>query len=102
MEGSKSTNSVACSSILFASFALSNFSSKRFLNYASNQHGTNQYWFIINKKVQHFFVRGASSPCNGNHFLFIRLFRIQYKTRIAEACDYFLNSTPDEIARWKK
>ena len=60
---------VACSSILFASIALSRFSSKCYLNYASSQHGTNQYWFIINKKVQHFFVRGASSPCNGNHFL---------------------------------
>ena len=47
---------VACSSILFASVALSSFSSKRFLNYASSQHGTNQYWFIINKKVQHFLL----------------------------------------------
>ena len=45
---------VACSRILFASITLSSFSSKRFLNYASSQHGTNQYWFIINKKVQHF------------------------------------------------
>ena len=34
--------------------------------------------------------------------LIIRLFRIQYKTRTAEACDYFQNSTLDEIARWKK
>ena len=31
-----------------------------------------------------------------------RLFLIQYKTRIAEACDYFQNSMLDEIARWKK
>ena len=35
--------------------------------------------------------------------LIIRLFRIQYKTRIAEACDYYRNSTlDDEIARWTK
>ena len=34
--------------------------------------------------------------------LVIRLFRIQYKTPIAEAYDYFRNSTLDEIARWKK
>ena len=27
---------------------------------------------------------------------------IQYKTRIAEACDYFQKSTLDEIAHWKK
>ena len=44
---------VAYSSILFAFVALSSFS---FLNYASSQHGTNQYWFIINKKVQHFLL----------------------------------------------
>ena len=31
--------------------------------------------------------------------LIIRLFRIQYKTPIAEACDYFWNSTLEEIAR---
>ena len=62
---------VACSSILFASDALSSFSSERFLNYASSQHGTNQYWFITNKKAPHSFVRGASSPCNGNHFLVV-------------------------------
>ena len=30
--------------------------------------------------------------------LIIRQFCIQYKTRIEEACDYFQNSTPDEIA----
>ena len=24
--------------------------------------------FLVNKKIQHY-VRGASSPCNGNHFL---------------------------------
>ena len=47
---------VACSSILFAFVALSSFSSKRFLNYASSQHGTNQYWFIINKKIQQFLL----------------------------------------------
>ena len=47
---------VACSSILFTFVALSSFSSKHFLNYASSQHGTNQYWFIINKKVQHFLL----------------------------------------------
>ena len=41
-------------------------------------------------------------PVMGTIFLVIRLFRIQYKTRIAEACDYFQNSTLDEIARWKK
>ena len=29
--------------------------------------------------------------------IIIRLFRIQYKTRVAEACDYFLNSTLEEI-----
>ena len=34
--------------------------------------------------------------------LIIRLFRIQYKTPIAEVCDYFQNSTLDEIACWKK
>ena len=33
--------------------------------------------------------------------IIIQLFRIQYKTAIAEACDYFLNSTLDDIARWK-
>ena len=45
---------VACSSILFASVALSSFSSERFLNYASSQHGTNQYWFI----KHHIFLLG--------------------------------------------
>ena len=34
--------------------------------------------------------------------IIIRLFRIQYKTPIAEAWDYFRNSTLDEIACWKK
>ena len=34
--------------------------------------------------------------------IIIRLFHIQYKTPIAEECDYFRNSTLDEIARWKK
>ena len=34
--------------------------------------------------------------------LIILLLRIQYKTLIAEACDYFRNSTLEEIARWKK
>ena len=34
--------------------------------------------------------------------IIIRLLRIQYKTAIAEACDYFLNSMLDKIARWKK
>ena len=34
--------------------------------------------------------------------LIIRLFCMQYKTAIMEACDYFRNSTLDEIARWKK
>ena len=38
----------------------------------------------------------------GTIFLVILLFHIQYKTHIAEACDYFRNSTLDEIARWKK
>ena len=37
------------------------------------RNGTNQYWFIINKRIQHFFVREASSPCNGNHFLVINI-----------------------------
>ena len=32
----------------------------------------------------------------GTIFLVIRLFHIQYKTLIAEACDYF------QIARWTK
>ena len=36
------------------------------------------------------------------YYVIIRLFHIQYKTLIAEACDYFLNSTLEEIARWKK
>ena len=42
---------VASSSLLFASFAFYSFSSKRVLDYASSQHGMNQYWF--NKKIQH-------------------------------------------------
>ena len=65
------TVEVASSSLLFASFFFYSFSSKRVLDYASSQLGTNQYWFIINKNIQHFFVREASSPCNGNHFLVI-------------------------------
>ena len=44
---------VATSSLLLASFAFYSFSSKRDLDYASSQHGMNQYWFIINKKIQH-------------------------------------------------
>ena len=63
------TVEVASSSLLFASFVFYSFSSKRVLDYASSQLGMNQYWFIINKRIQHFFVREASSPCNGNHFL---------------------------------
>ena len=43
---------VASSRLLFASFAFSNFSSKRVLDYASSQHGMNQFWFI-NKEIQH-------------------------------------------------
>ena len=39
-----------------ASFVLYSFSSKRVLDYVSSQHGTNQYWFIINKKIQHFLL----------------------------------------------
>ena len=31
---------------------------------------------------------------------FLRLFRKQCKTPIVEACDYFRNSTLDEIAHW--
>ena len=43
-----------------------------------------------------------SAPVLLLYSIIIRLFRIQYKTPIAEACDYFRNSTQDEIARWKK
>ena len=46
---------VASSCLLFASFVLYS-SSKRVLGYVSSQHGTNQYWFIINKKIQHFLL----------------------------------------------
>ena len=42
---------VASSSLLFTSFALYSFSNKPVLDYTSSQHGTNQYWFIINKKI---------------------------------------------------
>ena len=42
---------VASSRLLFASFSYSSFFSKRVLDYANSQHGTNQYWFIINKKI---------------------------------------------------
>ena len=66
---------VALSRLLFASFAFFSLSSKRVLDYTSSHDGTNQYWFIIFKKIPHFFVRGASSPCNGNHFLVILLVR---------------------------
>ena len=31
----------------------------------------------------------------------ISQFRIQYKTSIAEVCDYFQNSTLEEVAHWK-
>ena len=44
---------VATSSLLFAFYS---FSSKRDLDYASSQHGMNQYWFIINKKIQHILI----------------------------------------------
>ena len=37
--------------------------------------------------------------CIFNVELIIRLFRIQYKTPLAEVCDYFQNSTLEEIAR---
>ena len=46
---------VASSSLLFTYFAFYSFSNKPVLDYTSSQHGTNQYWFIINKKIQHFF-----------------------------------------------
>ena len=42
---------VASSSLLFTSFAFYSFSNKPVLDYTSSQHGTNQYWFIINKKI---------------------------------------------------
>ena len=66
---------VASSSLLFASF------SKRILDYASSQHGTNQ--FIINKKIQHFFVRGASSLLNGNHFL-VRIIGVLFISQVKQ------------------
>ena len=59
---------VACSNILFASVALSSFSSKPFLNYASSQHGMYQYWFIINKKVQHFLLGELAHLLMGTMF----------------------------------
>ena len=31
--------------------------------------GMGTIFLVINKRIQHFFVREASSPCNGNHFL---------------------------------
>ena len=34
--------------------------------------------------------------------IIVQLFRIQYKTPIEEACDYFRNSTLDETARCEK
>ena len=50
---------VASSHLLFASFAFSRFSSNCILdcaNYATNQHGTKQFWYIINKLI---FVMGS-------------------------------------------
>ena len=47
---------VASSCLLFSCFVLYSFSSKCVLDYVSSQHGTNQYWFIINKKIQHFLL----------------------------------------------
>ena len=54
------------------------------------KHGMNQNWFIINKKIKLFF-RGASSPCNGNHFLdnvshfLIRMFMLLFCYRNSRA-----------------
>ena len=60
---------VVCSSILFASVTLSSFSSKRFLNYASSQHGKNQYWF--NTGIQHLWVeRGMCSGLTKKNLYF--------------------------------
>ena len=60
---------VATSSLLFASFAFYSFSSKRVLDYASSQHGMNQYWFIINKKIQHILLLELARPVMGTIFL---------------------------------
>ena len=40
--------------------------------------------------------------CNFLNIVIMRLFRMQYKTPIAEAYDYFRKSMLDKIARWKK
>ena len=72
---------VASSRLLLTSLAFSSFSSKRVLHYASSQRGTNQYWFSINKCTTflHFWgVRGARSPCNGNHFSSICMYVCMY------------------------
>ena len=42
----------------------------------------------------------TTSKMSTIHKLIIRLFRIQYKTPTAEVCDYFRNSTLEEIARF--
>ena len=65
--------------------------------------------FIFNFKNIFFSRNEFTRPVMGTIFLvvkyavlIIRLFCMQYKTAIMEACDYFRNSTLDEIARWKK
>ena len=96
------TVEVASSSLLFASFFFYSFSSKRVLDYASSQLGTNQYWFIINKRIQHFFVREASSPCNGNHFLVLQLLMKTHYTQInvTSVCVYSEDVRMGTGAEW--
>ena len=61
------TVEVASSGLLFASYVFYSFSSKRVLDYASSQLGTNQYWFSINKNIQHFLFGKLARLVMGSH-----------------------------------
>ena len=75
------TVKVASSCLLFASFVLYSFSSKRVLDYASSQHGTSRYWFI---KIQHFLL-GKLARLVILVYIYVRTFLI--RVRVLVICD---------------